>query len=171
MEKLRNTKTLAIAGMLTAIGIILGLFKIPINKFIEIRFGSLPIGVAGMYLGPGIAGIVGALIDIGGFIVKPTGPYFPGFTISGIISGIIYGVILYKKELTIPRVIAAEAIHTLIVGIFLNTYWLDKLYFNNGFYPTLMMRLPKELIMLPFNIIFLYIVLQAFGRVKSYAKV
>ena len=171
MEKLRNTKTLTIAGMLTAIGIILGLFKIPINKLIEIRFGSLPIGIGGMYLGPGIAAIIGALVDIGGFIVKPTGPYFPGFTISGIVSGIIYGVILYKKDLTIPRVIAAEAAHTLIVGILLNTFWLDKLYFNNGFIPTLLVRLPKELVMLPINIFFLYIVLEAFGRIKTYAKV
>ena len=37
MNKLRDTKTLTLAAMLTAIGIILGFFKLPINQFIEIR--------------------------------------------------------------------------------------------------------------------------------------
>ena len=72
-----NTKTLTVAAMLTAVGIVLGFFKLPINQLIEIRFGSIPIALAGMMFGPGVAGVVGALTDIGGYLVKPTGPFFP----------------------------------------------------------------------------------------------
>ena len=171
MKKLRNTNTLTLAAMLTAMGIVLGFIKIPINQLIEIRFGSLPIGLAGMTLGPGIAGIIGALIDVGDYLVKPTGPFFPGFTISGIVSGLIFGFILYNKKPTLARIIVAEAVHTLIVGIIMNTYWLDMMYIKKGFFTTLMIRLPKELIMLPINILMLYVVLEAFGRIKTYARV
>lgn len=171
MKKLHDTNTLTLAAMLTAMGIVLGFLKIPITQIIEIRFGSLPIGIAGMSLGPGIAAIIGALIDVGGYLVKPTGPFFPGFTISGIVSGLIFGFILYNKKPTLGRIVAAEAVHTLIVGIIMNTYWLDMMYIKKGFFITLMARLPKELVMLPINILMLYIVLEAFGRIKTYARV
>ena len=170
MEKLRNTKTLTLAAMLTAIGIVLGFFKIPLSQIIEIRFGSLPLGVAGMSLGPGIAGIIGALIDVGGYLVKPTGPFFPGFTVSGIVGGLIFGAILYKKELSIPRVTIAVLVHTFVVGIIMNTFWLDFMYIKAGFLNTLWVRLPKELAMIPINIVLLYFLLAAFSRVKDYAN-
>ena len=98
MSNLRNTKVLTAAALLTAIGIIAGFFKIPITNLIEIRFASIPIAAAGALFGPGIAAIVGILTDIGGFLVKPTGPYFPGFTISGAVSGLIYGIMLHRKD-------------------------------------------------------------------------
>ncbi|MBR4832569.1 MAG: folate family ECF transporter S component [Butyrivibrio sp.] len=171
MEKLRNTKTLTLAAMLVAIGIVLGFFKIPISQIIEIRFGSLPIAVAGMSLGPGIAGIIGAIIDVLGYLVKPTGPFFPGFTISGIVSGLIFGIAFYKKELSLGRIVVASALHTLVVGIIMNTFWLDLLYIKAGYFTTLIARLPKELIMLPINIVMLYVILGAFSRIKEYANV
>lgn len=165
MKKLFNTKTLTIAAMLTAIGIILGFFKLPITQLIEIRFGSLPVAMAGMMFGPGVAGIVGALIDIGGFLVKPTGPFFPGFTISGIVSGIIFGVMLHDKKCTFLRIFATQAIHTLIVGIIMNSFWLNLLYLKNGYLAAIIARLPKELIMIPVMTVLLYTVLNSLEKV------
>ncbi|SEA83784.1 ECF transporter S component, folate family [Pseudobutyrivibrio sp. ACV-2] len=165
MKKLFNTKTLTIAAMLTAIGIILGFFKLPITQLIEIRFGSLPVAMAGMMFGPGVAGIVGALIDIGGFLVKPTGPFFPGFTISGIVSGIIFGVMLHDNKCTFLRIFATQAIHTLIVGIIMNSFWLNLLYLKNGYLAAIIARLPKELIMIPVMTVLLYTVLNSLEKV------
>ncbi len=167
MKKLRETKTLTVAAMLTAIGIVLGFFKIPITQLIEIRFGTFPICFAGMLFGPGVGGVVGALVDIGGYLVKPTGPYFPGFTVSSAISGIIYGVILYNKKLSMVRVTVAQVIHVIVVGIILNSYWLNLLYFQNGYLATILARLPKELIMLPINIIITYGIFKAFEKVRN----
>ena len=164
MKKLVNTKTLTVAAMLSALGIVLGFFKIPINQLIEIRFGSLPIAMAGMLFGPGVAGVVGFICDIGGYLVKPTGPFFPGFTFSAIVSGIIYGVMLYGKKCTLLRVFMAQVVHTLIVGIILNSYWLDILYFQNGYVATIIARLPKELIMIPIMTVIFYSVEKAFEK-------
>ncbi len=164
MKKLANVKTLTVAAMLTAIGIILGFFKIPINQLIEIRLGSLPVEMAGMLFGPAVAGVVGALTDIGGFIVKPTGPYFPGFTFSGIIGGIIFGLMLYGKKPTIKRIFATQCVYTLVVGIILNSYWLDVLYFQNGYIATIIARLPKELIMIPIMSAIYYLIVTAMGK-------
>ncbi len=165
MKKLFNTKTLTVAAMLTAVGIILGFFKLPITQLIEIRFGSLPIALTGMMFGPGVAGIVGALIDIGGYLVKPTGPFFPGFTISGVVSGIIFGVMLHGKKCNFYRILFTQAIHTLIVGIVMNSFWLNLLYLKNGYLAAIIARLPKELIMIPVMSVLLYAVLNSLEKV------
>ncbi|MBE5917698.1 MAG: folate family ECF transporter S component [Pseudobutyrivibrio ruminis] len=165
MKKLMNTKTLTVAAMLTAVGIVLGFFKLPISQLIEIRFGSLPIALTGMMFGPGVAGVVGALVDIGGYLVKPTGPFFPGFTISGIVSGIILGLMLHGKKCTFARIFVTQAIHTLVVGIIMNSYWLNLLYLKNGYIAAIIARLPKELIMIPVMSVLMYVVLNSLERV------
>ncbi|CBK74923.1 Protein of unknown function (DUF1393) [Butyrivibrio fibrisolvens 16/4] len=166
MKKLMDTKTLTVAAMLTAVGIVLGFFKIPINQLIEIRFGSLPISLAGMLFGPGVAGVVGALVDIGGYLVKPTGPFFPGFTVSGIVGGIIFGLMLHGKKITFLRVLMTQIVYTLIVGVIMNSYWLSLLYLKGGYVAAIISRLPKELIMIPVYTILFYSVLKAFDKIK-----
>ena len=49
-----------------------------------------------MLFGPGVGGAVGALSDILGYAVRPTGPYFPGFTVTAALSGVIFGLLLGK---------------------------------------------------------------------------
>ena len=166
MKKLTNTKTLTAAAMLSALGIVLGFFKIPINQLIEIRFGALPIEMAGQLFGPAVAGVVGGITDIGGYLVKPTGPFFPGFTFSSIVGGIIFGMMLHNKKITFARVLATQVVYTIVVGIILNSYWLDVLYFQNGYFATIMARLPKELIMIPIMSVIYYSIVKAFGRTR-----
>ncbi len=171
MKKLRDTKTLTVAAMLTAIGIVLGYFKLPINQFIEIRFAFIPLCVAGMLLGPGIAGIMGILVDVGGFFLYPTGPFFPGFTFSSMMTGVIFGVILYKHRPTLQRIVVSQVVNTVVVGILLNSIWLNMLYLKLGYVNTILYRLPKELIMLVVNTVMIYTLLKAFERVRLYEKI
>ncbi len=137
------------------------MFKIPINQFIEIRFGSLPISIGGALFGPGVAAAIGALSDIGGYLVKPTGPFFPGFTISGLISGLIFGFFFYKKTLTWTRILAAEVVNTVVVNLLLNTYWLMTLYGTTTYMPLLISRLPKEIILTPVMTVIMVAVMKA----------
>ena len=83
MSKLKDVRVLTGAAMLLAVSVILSFFKIPLTEVMEIRFANIPVAVAGMLFGPGVGGAVGALSDILGYVVRPTGPYFPGFTITG----------------------------------------------------------------------------------------
>ena len=69
---LRNISVIANAGILSAIAIILGFFKIPVTQLIEIRFAVLPITIASYLFGPAVGGVVGLVSDIGGYILRPT---------------------------------------------------------------------------------------------------
>jgi len=90
-------------------------------------------------------------------VVNPTGPFFPGFTISGFYGGLIYGMVLYKKPLSIKRVIAANTLVTILVNLLLNTYWLTLLY-GNAYMALLPARIVKQVIMLPIEVILFYAV-------------
>lgn len=163
MSQLKNVKTLTTAGMFIALSVIFGFMNLPITQLVEIRFGSLMLAVSGMLLGPGISSVVGILSDLIAFMVKPTGPFFPGFTISAAISGAIFGFLLYKKEITVWRIFLAECVHTVVVGFILNSLWLSILY-GNAFVAVVSSRAVKEIIMLPINTILLTVIIKSISK-------
>ena len=163
MQKLKNVRVLTVSAFLVAIATVLGFFKVPITELIEIRFQYLPIAVGGAMFGPAVGGVIGMLADILGYLVKPTGAFFPGFTISSILSGIIYGLFFYKKRITVPRIIAAELTETIVCSLVINSINLSILY-GNAFSVVVATRLLKVLIMFPIDTIILTVVLKAIPR-------
>ena len=153
MSKLKNVKVLTAAAMLLAISVILSFFKISITEVLEIRFSNLPVAVAGMLFGPGVGGAVGALSDILGYVVRPTGPYFPGFTVSAALSGAIFGFVLREKR-TLARIILACVLYEGLVGVLLTAVWLHVLY-STPLPVLIAARIPKELVMLAFHVVVL----------------
>lgn len=154
-----NVRAITTCGMLLAVSVVLGFFKVPVTEIIELRFAFLPIACIGMLFGPVVGAETGMLSDILGYIVKPTGPFFPGFTISAIAQGIIYGLFFYKKEITVRRIILAQLTDTIIVSLILNPIWLSILY-GNGFIAVFTGRLIKTAVMFPINTVLLAAILK-----------
>lgn len=161
MSDLKKVRVLTLAAMLIAVSIVLGFFKLPISPALEIRFTSLPIAMAGFLMGPMVGAAIGVISDIGAYIVRPTGPFFAGFTVSAAVMGLIFGTLLHKKKLTWMRVFASQAIVGVLVGILMNSFWLAML-FDKGFIAIMMSRIVKELIMIPLNTFILMMLIKAF---------
>ena len=90
---LRRTRTLTTAGILLAIQMVLSSYGvIEVNDSLKISLSHLALAPTAMLFGPVTAALQGALSDILGFLLKPTGPYFPGFTLSALLGGVIYGM-------------------------------------------------------------------------------
>lgn len=164
MKKLKDIRVLSMCAMLLAVSAILGFFKIPLSELIEIRLQFLPVACAGMLFGAPAGALVGGLSDILCYIIKPTGPFFPGFTVSSIIQGMIYGMILYNKPLSLKRVLMAQIVDTLVVSMILNPIWLMLLY-NNAFSVVFLSRIVKVAVMLPINTALLMGVLNVVRRI------
>ena len=81
-----------------------------------------------MLFGPVAAALQGAMSDILGFLLKPTGPYFPGFTISAALGGVIYGLFLFESDRKLWQIVLARAVIMVLVNIMLNTLFLTMLY-------------------------------------------
>lgn len=167
-HELRSLKTLAMSAMLLAIAVVLGFYTLQLTDYIKIGFAYIANELAGMMFGPAVGGVVGGLADLVKYLVKPTGPFFPGFTISGLLGGIIYGIVLYKKPLSMKRIIAANGLVTVLINLLLNTYWLTLLY-GNTFVALLPARVVKQIIMLPIEVVLFYAVAKVLSRAHLFA--
>ena len=57
-----------------------------------------PVAIAGILCGPVASGIIGALGDLFCFLLAPMGAYFPGWTINGLLVGLLYGIFLSRTS-------------------------------------------------------------------------
>lgn len=165
-KELKSVKNLAVASLLITMKLILDLFTIQLNQALHLSFEFLPFASLSMLFGPVTGAMCGGLSDIINYIMNPKGAFFPGFTISAMVSGIIYGISFYKKEISIKRCIFAEIAIVVIVDILLNTFWLSLLY-GKGFFVLLPMRIIKNLVMIPINVAMMYFVLKLVDKVKD----
>ncbi|MEE0954510.1 MAG: folate family ECF transporter S component [Eubacterium sp.] len=166
-KEFKNTRSLAVIAMFLALAVILGFFAVQLTESLKISFAFLANELTGMLFGPFVGLIEGGAADILKYIVKPTGPFFPGFTISGMLSGMIYGLVLYKKPVSLKRIIIANSIVTVFVNMLLNTYWLTLLY-GKGFTVILPARIIKEAILLPIDIALFYLVSKALEKTNVF---
>lgn len=130
MEKQRfTTKSIALMGVLIALRIVLSQFLSIPTQFVKISFFFVPVVIMAIMFGPLLTGVGNAIGDFIGAILFPAGgAYFPGFTLTALIAGLIYGTAYHKKELTLKRIITTNVIVTFLVSFPLNTVWLYMMY-------------------------------------------
>ena len=165
LAEFKHLQTVVFCGLMAALAVVLGyVASIEIGQYIRVGFSGLPNQVVSYLFGPAIGSIFGGALDVLKWAIKPTGPYFPGFTLSAFLAGLIYGGFFYKRPISVWRVFAAHALVTVIVNIGLNTYWLVLLY-NRVASVILPARIVKNLIMLPIDTFITYVILKAVDRV------
>ena len=160
-EDFRSPRALAVTAVLIAINITLDLLNIRIQLTPQLRigFGFLTSAMVGMLFGPVVAMTAGAATDLLGWLVNNGGgAYFPGFTLTAVLAGLIWGVALYKKPLRWYRALAAKLVINTVLNIGLNSVWL-YLYYGQSFQlATLPLRIGKNLLILPLEVLMLLFV-------------
>ena len=122
-----TTHKLVIMAMLIALQVILSRF-LSINLWnLKIGFGFLPIVISGILLGPLCTCLMSVVSDVIGAVLFPSGPFFPGFTVTAAVTGLIFGCLLYKKQ-DLLHILAAVLLYELLCSLLMNTYWLSLLY-------------------------------------------
>lgn len=161
---MRKTVVLVYMSLLISMNVLLT-HIVPVLKIdtIRISFGFVPVAFSSMLFGPVIGGIGATLGDIIGMIIAPKGPYFPGLTFSALLTGVIYGVFLYKKPKTTIRIGLAVLCVTVFVDILLNTYWLTFIL-GQGYLAMLPARIIKSAIMLPVQVIIINVLWSYVGK-------
>ncbi|MBO4916213.1 MAG: folate family ECF transporter S component [Oscillospiraceae bacterium] len=118
---------IATMGVLIAIQIVLTRFMSIQAWNIRIGFGFVPIVIAAVIFGPVPAMIVAGVSDVLGALLVPTGPFFIGFTLTAILTGLTFGLLLHKEQ-TIGKSIMSVLIVQGVYGLLLNTLWISILY-------------------------------------------
>lgn len=163
------TYKLAQVGLLIALEIVLSRFLSINTQILKIGLNFIPVVVVAMLYGPLWAGAAAALGDLLGALLFPIGPYFPGFTATALLSGVVYGLLLHRPRL--PKV-AASALAAGIVGLplhlGLNTLWLHILY-GKGYLVLLPPRIFQCLVTMVAQFLVIWLILGRIGDIKRYS--
>lgn len=132
-RKISKSKKTILSALLLATFIILDRLLTINTQFLAVNLSLIPIMLAGMILGWKYAMIVGILGDLIGAIFWPFGAYFPGFTISVGLSGVVFGLFLYKnpnkeKKYFKLKAIISTAIVLVVINLILDSVWLNIMY-------------------------------------------
>ena len=171
-NEFHQVRTITTAAMFGAISVVLGYFTIAIGDYIKIGFSTICNQFVYYLFGPVVGGLFGGALDVLKFLIKPTGAFFPGFTLNAMLGGVLYGTILYRKPLTFRRALWADLVVALICNIFLNTLWLSMMS-GKAMMVLLPMRVLKNLIKWPVDAALFYLIakrMESLGLVRMIRK-
>ena len=164
MKKM-NTKMLVTAAILIAMQIILSRF-LSINAWnLKIGFAFVAIFAAAYFYGPAFSVTVAVISDVLGALLFPSGSFFPGFTVTALLAGLLYGCLLYKKQ-TPGRIIMTVLVDQLILGLVVNTYWLSILY-GTTFGAVVITRIFQCMIMIPVQYVTISLLMKKLPALKK----
>ena len=166
-KELNKLKTLVITALLIAIGIILGQFSIQLTETTKIGISFIATQMTANLFGPVVGGIMGGVADILKFIIKPTGPFLVGYTISAILGPMIYGVMLYKKPISFWRILLSKVVVAILINLLLGTFWSYH-YFGAAFWAAIPAKLIQQVIQVPVQSLIYYFVMRALKEAKVF---
>ena len=144
--KKNDIRRLVIASLLIGLNIVLSRLVSISNANFKISLSFITLVIAAYLYGPFYSCLVGGASDLIGSLLFPIGVYNPLFTLTAILSGLIYGLFLYK-ELKIKNIILSVFIDKLIISLLINTLVISILY-KTSFKALFLTRLHTNIIMI-----------------------
>lgn len=164
MQK-NKEKEIVMLGILTGLAVMMSYIFAVQTPFVRITFGFLPIAMAGAIYGPWKGGLVAVLSDFIGTACLGTSIFFPGFLLSGFLTGWIYGKFFYGHRLTLSYVCIPFLLVMVFIHLGLNTLWL-VLYYDKAASAIFFSRLIKNIICYPLEVgLFMFLYQKVYGRI------
>ncbi len=157
---------LVLCGMLIALDVVLTRFA-SVNLWDRrIGFSFVAVALAAYFCGPLGGLLVHGISDFLGAILFPTGAYFPGFTLTAALIGLIYGVCFYRNNQW-WRILLGVIGAALVCTVGLNTLWIS-LTNHTPYLAVLPGRLIQAAIMSAVQIVTLPAILAATKRIPLF---
>ncbi len=167
-HEFKNVSTITCCAMFGAMSIVLSqVASIRVTQNLKIGFGALPNELVDYLFGPVVGAFFGGAMDILKFVLKPDGAYIPAFTFSAMLAAFIYGVFLYKKPISLPRMLIAKLIVAVVCNIILGTYILATIN-GKGFIALLPARVIKNLVQWPVDSFIFYTVAKTLEKANVF---
>ena len=135
-------------------------FSVTIANISKVSFSFVATGIMAVYFGPKYTLFGCVVADLIGATLFPSGPFFPGFTISAGVTGFIYGLFLFKQHFSWWRILMVNVILFFIITLGLNPLWL-MIMFGESYKVLALTRIPSALILIGVEVL-------VFGLVQKY---
>ena len=158
---MRSFRAQVAMAMLLALNVALSYFGgFYLSQDMKVSTSFLAMAATAYFYGPVPAALSGALTDVIQYLLRPVGPFFPGYMISGIFNGLIYGACLYRREgkALMAGIPVSKLLANLLVNTGLNTLWLHLLY-GTPYLVLLPARALKNAILYPVEVALMYALL------------
>ena len=169
-----NMSSLVMMGtlaMLTALEIVLSrLVPVVSSQQIKVSFAFVPVVIAAYLYGVKGGALVSGISDVLGAIMFPVGEFFPGFTLTAILIGAVFGIFLGKKAdgklNPFFRSFIPVLITQLVLSLGLNTFWISYMY-HSPYLGVLVPRCVQTLVMIGVESVIIPIFIQAFSKIRT----
>ena len=94
-----------------------------------------------------------------------SGAYFPGFTLTAFLTGVVFGLFLYKSQ-SLRRIIGVALINQCVLSLVLNTLWISILY-GSPYGPLFVTRIAQTAILFAVQTVVITTIAKALPRFKS----
>lgn len=134
----------------------------------DISFGFIAIAFAAAFLGTPYAAIVAGMGDLIGSLLFPFGAYFPGFTLTNCIYGIILAEFIYKNA-TPLKIVICVILNKVTCSLILNTLWISLMYRGgvDAFFVVLVPRLVGTAIIAAIELVVLLLVFSTKSKART----
>lgn len=155
-----NVRMLVLAGIVCALAIVLKSMPILLTGMsLRITFTFLAVSLGAYCYGPLMAIAAGACIDTLSTLLFSFGePYFPGYLLTAMLSGLIYGLLLYRRKPSIPRLILLRVLINYGVNVLLGSLWKSMLY-GKGYIYYAATGMIKNTLLLPLEVFLTWLLL------------
>ncbi len=165
----KNIKTLVVLAMMIALEVVLSRFlSIPIGTTLKFGFNFVPICVAAYLYGPVASLIVGGLGDFLGAVMFPSNTYYYGFTLTAVLTGLVFGLFLHKKY-SFLRILFGVLVVQIALTIFLDALWFN-IYYGSPYTVMLATRAIKAGVMVVVECVTLNLIMPVMDRVRRQLK-
>lgn len=171
----RNKKTKLSLYETVCLAMLVALYVV-MNRFLSVTAWNINFGfafaatvTAAALFGVHGGMIVGGLGDFIGAILFPKGAYFPGFTLSAMLIGAIYGLCL-KKGKSFWHTALAATVSQIVSSLILNSVWISVLY-GNPLKAVIISRLPQFFAVAVFQLILSPIIVKISQIIRKELKI
>lgn len=162
--ELKSTNSIATCGIIIALYLVLDLFGVKtLDNQASLSF--LAFALLGYFFGPVTATLAAIPADLLSVFTQGQTPFF-GFTLSAMLTCLVFALFFYKHEIRLWRIIVARVIINIGINSFLNSLWL-KIMFKKGYWLYFSAHITKNLFFLTFEVIILWFVLKALKRIRK----
>lgn len=165
-KQICQPRTLTLSSLLIAANIALGYLTLWLSSYLRIGFGFVTQPIVAVLFGPLLCLMTGIAQDVLSYLLNPVGGYIPAYSLCVGISGMIYGLMLYRKPVKLWRVAVAKILVIVFANILLNSIALAPTV-GTGFVGILPARIIKNLLLFPIETVVSYLILKVLSQSKQ----
>lgn len=159
----KDTKMIVLAALILALRVAVKPLSIPVAGDLKEGIGFIVNAFGSMIYGPVLALLSGALSDTLGYLLYPSGVYFPAYMITEMAGSFVFALFLYRAEITVPRLLLCRFSICLFVNVVLS-YPIHVWYWNvvmGKAYSMAIVQVVKNVALFPLETVVLAVVFRA----------